>query len=623
MSSKELYLGIHIDTPNYKNILDALHITRKKGANIMQIFLGNKTLTTLKEKFRYTSEEIKEFKSYLKRYNMKFVVHAILRLNYCNDPTSKRNLWGLENLIYDMNLCHKLGGIGCVVHMGTFKTKKINITSDQCMTNYVNSLIAVLDQTKKIPIILETPVNRDYVIGGTTEDLGKLFHLIPEKYRKRIKTCIDTQHIFASGYNLRTIDKAEEYFKNYDKNIGIKNIGLIHLNDSAKEFNSGIDRHETIGKGFIFSKNNEAITFIINFAKQHNIPLILETNYEYFNSELRFLKSLQSGGKEIKKKKKNIKKTVLKILKEILYYYETLGKKGSLETKYRIESYRKALKTLEDYDGPIYSSNNVKNLPSIGKGFCEKINKIAKNSTLNIYENIKKNTTYKSLHFFQKLWGIGPEVAQKIVDQKIFTLKDLKRALKDGKIILTEQQLYGIKYYEDLKRKIPHDLITKYTNFIKKLVETSEIKIHNAGSYRAGKKESGDIDLILTYNGKMSAEKAQTIFYNTLKDHGVISETLSTGKQKSMYIVKFDKYYHKIDIVFIEESQLPWYQLYFGSSRDFSKKMRSIVAKMGYKLSEKGLFDRVSGKKIDFFPKDEKDIFDYLKLDYVKPEDRL
>jgi DNA polymerase/3'-5' exonuclease PolX len=51
--------------------------------------------------------------------------------------------------------------------------------------------------------------------------------------------------------------------------------------------------------------------------------------------------------------------------------------------------------------------------------------------------------------------------------------------------------------------------------------------------------------------------------------------------------------------------------------------MRSIVAKMGYKLSEKGLFDRVSGKKIDFFPKDEKDIFDYLKLDYVKPEDRL
>ena len=123
MSSKELYLGIHIDIPNYKNILDALHITHKKDANIMQIFLGDKTLTTLREKFRPTSVEIKEFKTYLKKYKMKFVVHAILRLNYCNDPASKRNLWGLENLIYDMNLCHKLGGIGCVVHMGTFNKK--------------------------------------------------------------------------------------------------------------------------------------------------------------------------------------------------------------------------------------------------------------------------------------------------------------------------------------------------------------------------------------------------------------------------------------------------------------------------------------------------------------------
>jgi apurinic endonuclease APN1 len=620
MNSKELYLGIHIDTPNYKNILDALHITHKKGANIMQIFLGDKTLTTLREKFRPTPEEIKEFKSYLKLYNMKFVVHAILRLNYCNDPKSKHNLWGLENLIYDMNLCHKLGGIGCVVHMGTFKTKRINITYDQCMTNYVNSLIAVLDKTKKIPIILETPVNRTYIIGGTTEDLGKLFHLIPAKYRKRIKTCIDTQHIFASGYDLRDVNKTAQYFHKYDKSIGIKNIALIHLNDSAKEFNSGIDRHETIGKGYIFSKDNLSITYIINFAKQHNIPLILETNYEYFNNELRFLKSLQSGGRG---KKKDIKKTVLKILKEVLLYYETLGKKGSLETKYKIESYKKALKTLEDYDGPIYSSNDVKNLPYIGKGFCEKINKISQSSTLNIYENIKKNTTYKSLHFFQNIWGIGPEVAQKIVDQKIFTLKELKRSLKEGKIILTDQQLLGIKYYEDLKRKIPRDLITKYTNLIKKLVENSEIKIYNAGSYRAGKSESGDIDLILTYSGKINAEKAQSIFYNTLKEDGIISETLSTGMQKSMYIVKFEKYYHKIDIIFIIESQLPWYQLYFGSSRDFSKKMRSIVAKMGYKLSEKGLFDRVSGKKIDFFPKDEKDIFDYLKLDYVKPEDRL
>ena len=75
-----------------------------------------------------------------------------------------------------------------------------------------------------------------------------------------------------------------------------------------------------------------------------------------------------------------------------------------------------------------------------------------------------------------------------------------------------------------------------------------------------------------------------------------------------------------MDIGFVEEKHKYFYILYFSSSRDFSKKIRLIASKKGYKLNEKGLFEKKSGKLIDFQPKSEKDIFNYLDMNYIKPD---
>ena len=79
---------------------------------------------------------------------------------------------------------------------------------------------------------------------------------------------------------------------------------------------------------------------------------------------------------------------------------------------------------------------------------------------------------------------------------------------------------------------------------------------------------------------------------------------------------------HQMDIGFVEEKHKYFYILYFSSSRDFSKKIRLFASKKGYKLNEKGLYDKKSGKIIDFQPKSEKDIFDYLEFEYISPENR-
>ena len=631
----KLYLGIHLNNNHYNSILDALIKVKKLGGNVLQIYLGSKYLTTLSEKILLTKDEINEIKLYLKEYDIKLFVHSILRLNYCRDPFLKKNEWGINNLIYDMNLCYKIGGKGVVLHLGTHKTEKINISYEEGIQNFISSLKIVLDKTKKIPIILETPVNRKNIIGGTVEKLANLYNNISENYIKRVKICIDTQHIFASGYNISSEIEIKNYLNNFDKLIGIKNLVLIHLNDSKKELNSKINRHASIGKGFIFeNKKSPSLNYLIKFSNSKKIPLLMETEYKSYKYDLKYLKHFLENNQKKGGSKKNIKKLILKIFKEILYFHESLGKKGNYSTKFRIDSYRKAIKSIEKYNNPIYNSNNIKNLEFIGKGFREKIDLISKNGTLNIYENIKKNNTSKSIKLFQKIWGIGPEKARYIVNNNIYTIKDLKKAVKNNKINITNQQLIGLKYYNDLNKKIPREEITYYTNIIKKLIENKNIKIYNAGSYRSGKKYSGDIDLIISYKN-YDINKLKEFFNDTLKKNSIIAETLSHGMQKSIYIIKIQKkfsnnnkninikYYRKIDVAFVEKKYLPWYLLYFGSSRDFSKKIRNIVSKMGYKLNEKGIYYKNSGKRVDFNPINEEDIFKYLNIKYVSPEKRI
>lgn len=606
----KLYLGAHLD--NYKNIIDALNKTLELKANVLQIFLGSKYLTSLREKIILSKDEIKRINLFIKEHNIKLFIHGLLSLNYCNDPYSARNYWGIGNLIHDMNLCYQLGGIGVVIHMGTHITKKINISYNNCIKNFINSLIMVLDNTKKVYIILETPVNRKNIVGGTIEKLSELYNSIPEKYIKRVKTCIDTQHIFASGYNIRTLDGIKEYLESYKILVGIKNLLLIHLNDSEKEFDSKIDRHAPIGEGFIFSNNKVSLKYIIDFAIKYKISLILETRSKNFNYEINYLKKLstnQDGGE------KDIKPLILKIFKDILVYHENYNKSAI----YRIDSYKKAIKTLENFKNPIYNSNNVKNLPNIGKGFLEKIDIISKRGTLNIYENIKKNKKIKAIKVFQKIWGIGPKFSKELLNKKIYTLKNLKKSINNGSIELTSQQLIGLKYYDDLNKRIKRDEIYNYTEFIKDKIKHDKIEVHNAGSYRIGKMESGDIDLIISYE---NMDNIKNYVYDSLKE--IIYETLTSGLYRSTYICKLHnyKYYRKIDIAYVEKKNLPWYLLYFGSSRDFSKKIRNIASKLGYKLNEKGLYSKKTLKRIDFNPKDEKAIFDFLGIEYIKPSNR-
>ena len=153
--------------------------------------------------------------------------------------------------------------------------------------------------------------------------------------------------------------------------------------------------------------------------------------------------------------------------------------------------------------------------------------------TLSVLEKEKNNP----LLWLTDIHGIGPKKAGELIEKGIRTVEDLRKQQDE---LLNDKQKIGLQYYEDINKKIPRDEIDQYKALFDsefKKVAQDDGKYEIVGSYRRGKKMSGDIDVIIT-------SKDQGIFnrfFDLLKETNVIAEVLSKGNTKSMVIGKLNE----------------------------------------------------------------------------------
>jgi DNA polymerase IV len=323
--------------------------------------------------------------------------------------------------------------------------------------------------------------------------------------------------------------------------------------------------------------------------------------------------------KKMKGGVKDFKPLIIKIFSKLLEYYEV---STSSTNAFRVLAYRRALNNLKKYNGEINDIDDMKKL-DLGKKSVEKIKVIMNTGSLPIYDKIIGDKKIEALIAFQKIIGVGPKKAKEWLNEGIMSIGDLKKS----RIKLTDNQKMGLKYYKDLSIRIKRKEIEEIARIIKKKIG-KRLKLNIVGSYRLGKETSGDIDIIITYPDKGIAGNGMiNITYMDIlleQLNKYILHIISESDNKSLLIVKFPrKHAMRMDLVCIPESQLPWYSLYFGSDVAFSRKIRDCASKKGYKLNEKGLFDKKTGKKVSIRVRKEEDIFKYLGLNYIKPENRL
>lgn len=121
-------------------------------------------------------------------------------------------------------------------------------------------------------VLLETTAGQGSCLGHRFEQLARLFELVP--HHDRLGVCVDSCHIFAAGYDIRTPETYAATFAEFDRVIGLDRVRCFHLNDSQKDLGSRVDRHSHIGQGCI---GLEGFRLLVNDPRFTQLPMIIET----------------------------------------------------------------------------------------------------------------------------------------------------------------------------------------------------------------------------------------------------------------------------------------------------------------------------------------------------------
>ena len=149
----------------------------------------------------------------------------------------------------------------------------LNLTDeDACLRVIAESVNLSLDATAGVTAVIENTAGQGSNLGWRFEHLARIIELVEDK--SRVGVCLDTCHLFASGYDLRTSEAFDATLAKFDRVVGISYLRGMHLNDAKQKLGSKVDRHECLGKGMI---GIDAFASIMRHPALEEIPLILET----------------------------------------------------------------------------------------------------------------------------------------------------------------------------------------------------------------------------------------------------------------------------------------------------------------------------------------------------------
>lgn len=228
------------------------------------------------EKFRQTCSEL--------GYSADYILPHDSYLINLGSPEEESLQKSRSSFIEEMERCSLLGLKMLNFHPGSH-LKKISV--EECLDRIAESINIALDKTNGVTAVIENTAGQGSNLGFAFWQLKYIIDKVQDK--SRVGICIDTCHTFTAGYDLK--DNYESVWKEFEEVVGMEYLRAIHLNDSKKELATRVDRHDSIGKGFLgmeFFKN------IMKDPRFDNIPLILETPDEtLWKSEIELLHSFE------------------------------------------------------------------------------------------------------------------------------------------------------------------------------------------------------------------------------------------------------------------------------------------------------------------------------------------
>ena len=272
-------IGRHIGISD--GVLRTVANAKAMGCDIFQIFLSTPRKLLSKEREK---ELLLMLGEELRRKKMMMVVHGSYTINLCHPEDNSKFRTSIRTLVQDLVASSYIGSscLGVIIHMGK-NIKENGLSTEQAIENYAFGLRKALKMTpNNCNIILETGASQGSEVGSKIEGLTDIYGRLSANEQKRIFFCIDTCHIWATGYDISSGIGVQRFFKEFNDKIGVNKISCIHFNDSKTPLNSHVDRHADIGYGFI---NESGLKAVAIFAKKNNIPIITETPLSAIDSK--------------------------------------------------------------------------------------------------------------------------------------------------------------------------------------------------------------------------------------------------------------------------------------------------------------------------------------------------
>ncbi|KAL8952329.1 MAG: hypothetical protein Q9222_001740 [Ikaeria aurantiellina] len=182
------------------------------------------------------------------------------------DPEKAKQAY--DSFLEDLHRCESLGIKLYNFHPGTTN----NAPRPSAIARIASALNRAHTATKTVTPLLETMAGSNNTLGSTFADLASIIALVTDK--SRIGVCLDTCHLFAAGYDLRSPATFKAVLTDFDKTVGLKYVKALHLNDSKAPFSSRRDLHANIGTGFLGLR---AFWNVVNERRFEGLPMVLET----------------------------------------------------------------------------------------------------------------------------------------------------------------------------------------------------------------------------------------------------------------------------------------------------------------------------------------------------------
>ncbi len=230
---------------------------------------------------------IKAFKENCEKYDFKpfqILPHDSYLINL-GHPEKESLEKSRTSFLDEMQRCELLGLDRLNFHPGSHL--KV-ISEEECLSRIAESINFVLEKTKGVSAVIENTAGQGSNMGFKFEQIRFIIDKVEDK--SRVGVCIDTCHAYTAGYDIKSPKGYAETFSSFEKIIGLKYLKGMHFNDTKKELATRVDRHDSIGKGFL---GEDVFRMLMNDTRFDNMPLILETPDEsLWEAEIKTLYTL-------------------------------------------------------------------------------------------------------------------------------------------------------------------------------------------------------------------------------------------------------------------------------------------------------------------------------------------